>query len=285
LNSDGTFQANVLPGAYTLRLSGTTTFNQPAGSKTPPAMMVHLLAKQDIEVSGKDVYGIILLIPPPFTINGHVYLDGAPDNKIEKIDVTLRPVDLVAASGCQTIRTQPDGTFAITNCDAANYAVRFSPPSGTYIKAIAFNGQDAMTHPIDLSRCSGGELKIVIRPGAASMTATVGDSTALSPINQSSKSFDVVLIPDSWTENELIPVIHAAGRDGQFSAVGLAPGHYTAIAATGVDRRLWESAAFVHQVQARGAGFELAENEQKQVVVAQLTEDEADRMELQLGLY
>jgi hypothetical protein len=276
LNPDGRFEANVLPGDYTLRLTGTTTILPPAGSKTPPAMMPHLLAKQDIEVSGKDVYGIILLMPPPFTINGHVYMEGAPDTKIEKPEVSMKPVDLAAASGCQTIRTGVDGTFTITNCDAANYVVRYSPPAGAYIKAITLNNQDAMTHVIDLASCAGGELKIVLRPGAASIAATVGD--------QSGKAFDVVLIPESWTD-EMIPVIHAIPQNGQFSARGLAPGFYSVIAAAGVDRNLWNNAAFVHQVQALGTPVDLGENEQKQVVVAPLTEDEADQIELRLGLY
>jgi hypothetical protein len=278
LNPDGSFQANVPAGLYTLKLTGTTTINPPPGSKTPPAMMLHLLAKQDIEISGKGVYGILILIPPPSVITGRVYLSEAGQDKIEKGDVMLRPVEPTGASGCQSAETQPDGTFRITNCDVAAYAVKFSPPAGTYVKEITFNAQDALTHPIDLSHCSGGELKIVIRPGAAAVTATIKDS-------DSNKSFDVFLIPDTWAENELIPVVHAIGKDGKYSALGLTPGRYSALAANGIDPHLWENAKFIQQVKARGAECDLAENEQRQLVIPQLTEAEITQIELQLGLY
>ena len=278
LNPNGTFQANVLAGAYTLRLTGTTVPSLQITPKSPAPMTFHLLAKQEIEISGKDLYGILLLMPPPFTITGRVDLEGEPDRKVDKPDVSLRPMDLAAASACQTITTQADSTFTIANCDAANYSVHFVPPAGAYVKAITFDEQDAMTHPIDLSRSLGGELRIVVRLGASSVTATVGDAGASGPI-------DVVLIPDSWVENQMVPIIHTAKQNGQFAATGLTPGHYSAVAAAGVEPRFWEYTAFVHQAQMHGTPFDLGENEQKQVVAAQLTEDDAEQIELRLGLY
>jgi hypothetical protein len=277
MDSDGRFEANVLPGAYTLRLIGTTTIDTPPHSKTPPVPMVHLLAKQDIEISGKDQYGILLLIPPPFTITGRIHLEGTPEDKLEKGDVSLRPLDLVGASACQSTENPVDGSFSMTNCDPASYAVRYSPPAGTYVKSISFNEQDAMTHLIDLSRCSGGELKIVVRPGAASVSATVQDT--------SQQLLDVVLIPDGWTENELVPVIHTEAKEGKYTAAGLTPGSYTAIATAGVAREYWQNARFVHEMQERGVGFQLAENEQKSLVTPLLSEDELREVEIRIGIY
>lgn len=198
---------------------------------------------------------------------------------IPNTQVMLRPVDPFAHGGDQAAMVQADGSFSITNCDAASYAVRFTAPTGTYVKSIMFNQQDATTHPIDLSRGAGGELAIVVRPGAASVTATVQES------NEPGAPLDVVLIPDLWTENGLMPVLHATSKDGKFSFNGIPPGHYTAVAARGVEADLWRNAAFVRAMRERGASIELAENDQKIVSTPEVTGGEIDRIELQLGLY
>ncbi len=283
LNPDGTFQTDVLPGAYTLRLTGAVAVAQPKNSQNSTAMIVHLLAKQEIEVSGKDLLGLNLLIPPPITVTGHAYLEGTTQSNIGKGRVTIRPVETGAIGGFQSAEIQPDGTFTLTNCDPANYAVRFLPPSGTYVKSIVFNQQDAMTHPMDLSRGSGGELTIIVRPGAASVAGTL-DSSAPQEANGSQKSFDVALISDLWDENGLVPVRSASSRNGSFSMNGIPPGHYSVIATSGVDMRLWENAKFVNEMQFHGVGIDLAENDQKQLTVPYLTYDEIDQLESRLGI-
>jgi hypothetical protein len=276
LEDDGSFQANVVPGDYILRLVGSTSVINPKAPKASPDTMLHLLARLDLEVSGKDLLSITILIPPPFTINGHISVEGQPDSKIEKGDITLRPIDAEAASGYQTAPVQPDGSFSLSNCDAAHYAVVYKPPAGLYIRSISFNGQDAMTHVMDFASTSGGELKIVMKTGAASVMASVQNAT---------EPADVILIPDNWTPNGLVPVIHSVSKDGHFSALGIAPGHYSAIAVWGVARHLWDNAAFVNQMQARGTQFDLAESDQKQLSVPRLSEDDLNQIKLQLGLY
>ncbi len=283
LSPDGTFQTDVLPGAYTLRLTGALTMPQPKNSQTPTGPAVHLLAKQDIDVSAKDLLGLIVLIPPPITVIGHAYLEGTTESNIGKGRVTLRPVEAGAISGSQSAEIQPDGTFVLSNCDPANYAVRFLPPSGTYVKSIVFNQQDAMTHLMDLSRGSGGELTIIVRPGAASVTGTL-DSSASQDASESQKSFDVALISDLWDENGLVPVHHATSKDGHFSVSGLSPGHYSAVATTTVDMRLWDNVKFVHEMQTRGVGIDLAENDKKQLSVPYLAYSEIDLLQSRLGI-
>jgi len=260
LEEDGKFQANLVPGNYILRLVGSR----------PPDTMLHLLAQQDLEVTGKDILNITLLIPPPFLMNGHVSIEGAPQNQLELGKVTLRPIDAEAAAGTQTATVQPDGTFTISNCDAAHYAVRYKPPPGYYVTAITFNGQDALTHLLDRSATSGGDLKILLRPGASSVT---------------SQTPDVVLIPDNWTPNQLVPVIRMISQDGRYSAIGIPPGHYSAVAVSAADRALWDIPAFLHEMQSRAAPFDLAENEQKQVTAPLVTADDLRQIQLQLGLY
>lgn len=74
-----------------LRLVGTTTVTLQAGGKEAKFDSVHLLAKQDIEVRGKDVLGLTLLIPQPSTINGQVRAEGTAKLTIANRKVILRP--------------------------------------------------------------------------------------------------------------------------------------------------------------------------------------------------
>ena len=84
LDRDGRFQTDVLPGLYTLRLTGALSTPLPNNSDKPPSTMLHLLAKQDVEVNGKDIYGITLLIPPPITITGRAYMEDATETKVSQ---------------------------------------------------------------------------------------------------------------------------------------------------------------------------------------------------------
>ncbi len=284
LNSDGSFQTDVLPGSYTFRLTGALTLPQSKSvRKAASGPTVHLLAKSDIEVSGKDLLGLIVLIPPPITVTGRAYLEGTNEPNLLRGSVTLRPVEADAIGGYLSADLQTDGSFVIANCDPANYAVRFTPPSGTYVKSIGFNNHDITTQTLDLSRGYGGELTIVIRSGAASLSGTVLDS-GVSEASGSQKSFEVTLVPDLWNENGLAPVRHASSKDGRFTLSGIAPGHYVAIATSGVDSHIWENAQFVHEMQSRGIMVDLAENDRQQLAVPFLTFDELDQLQTRLGI-
>jgi hypothetical protein len=284
LDRDGRFQTDVLPGSYTLRLSGALSTPAPKDSNKPPSTMLHLLAKQDLEVSGKDIYGITLLIPPPITITGRAYIEDANETKISQGRVTIRPVETAAIGVPQSVEIQPEGTFTLTNCDPASYAVRFFPPSGTYVKAILFNNQDVNTQLMDLSRGTGGQMTVVVRPNPASLSGTITDSAPTADASGAQQSFDVALISDLWTENGIVPIRHAHSKDGRFTASGIPPGRYMAIATTAIDGHLWEIAKFVREMQSRGVGIDLAESDQKQVAVPYLTLAEVDQIQARLGI-
>jgi hypothetical protein len=276
LRPDGKFEASVLPGFYTLRLVGTTTQSATKTFNETQPMLLHLLAKQDIEISGKDAYGILILISPAFTVGGHVSVEGQPNELIKSGEIKLEAVDLIAPTGSLVAKIQADGSFSISNADAVTYAVRYSPPSGMYAKSIEVNGQDALSHYLDLSSSAGGEMRIVLRPGAGSVTVSNGPN---------STSSQVTLIPDFWINSSLTPVIYLAPYEKAFSATGLTPGHYTAVATARLDQQTWANDAFVQEMRSRGTPFELRENEQKLITPAEVSKDEINRIELQLGIY
>jgi hypothetical protein len=282
LSPDGTFQTEVLAGAYSLRLTGALLASQSKSPQRSVGPGARLLAKQDIEVSAKDLLGVIVLIPPPITVTGHAVLEGTTETNVAKGRVTIRPVESFASGGAQAVDIQPDGTFVLTDCDPAHYAVRVFAPSGTYVKSVVFNQQDITSQLMDLSKGSGGDLRVIVRRGPASVTGTVPESS--SGTSEARTSFDIALIPELWDTYGLSPVRHAASSNGRFSVGNLPPGHYSVIATTGTDGSLWQNAAFVHEMQARGVGVDLAENDQKQLTVPYVTFEEIGQIQSRLGI-
>ncbi len=281
LNPDGSFQTEALPGSYTLRLEGALTIAQPANQRKAPSPAVHLLAKQDIEVSAKDLLSVTLLIPPPITVTGHALLEGTSEAVAGKGRVLIKPAEAFAIGGPQTAEIQPDGTFTLTNCDPVSYSVRVFPPSGTYVKSIVFNQQDISNQLMDLSKGSGGELTVTVRQGMASIAGTISDASSTA---EGSTLFDIAFIPDGWVPTGLVSIRHAASKEGHFSAANLPPGHYNAVATTGVDAPLWEIASFVHALAERGAGVEVTANDQKNLTVPFVTFAEINELRMHLGL-
>jgi hypothetical protein len=280
LHPGGKFEANLLPGLYTLRLVGITVPNTTAKAKEPQPMLLHLLAKQEIEISGKDAYGIMLLISPPYTIDGHVSVDGQPNETVKGGEVKLEAVDPIAPAGSVVGQIQADGNFSLSSADAVTYAIRCVPPAGMYVKSAELNGQDALAHYLELGSGVGGGLKILLRPGAASVSVSKAPE---------SKATDVVLIPDVWIDSNLTPVVHLVSRGKAFTASGLTPGGYTAVATAGLDAQTygqaWANDIFVQEMRSRGTTFSLGEGEQKVISPPEFNRDEIDGIEFRLGIY
>ncbi len=286
LNPDGGFETDVLPGSYTFRLTGAQAA-QPSkdATKTPP-VVVHLLAEQDIEVNGKDVLGLVLLIPPPITVNGHAVLEGTTDTVLGSGRVFMHSLDPSSIGGAQDSAIQPDGTFQFTNCDPVNYAFRLLPPNGTYVKSILFNQQDITNQAIDLSHGVGGDLTVTVRQGAASIVANISNPPpAPSDGGGEAKTiFDLVVIPDQWDARGVIPIRHVGSTDGNATLRNLPPGHYSLIATLSLESRLWNTPSFVREMQARGMSVDLVENDQKQVSIPYLSLEEVNQIETALGI-
>ncbi len=68
-------------------------------------------------------------------------------------------MDPIAPSGSVAAKIQADGSFSMKNADIT-YAVRYSAPSGMYVKSMELNGQDALSHYLELSSIGGGGMKI-----------------------------------------------------------------------------------------------------------------------------
>jgi hypothetical protein len=145
-----------------------------------------------------------------------------------------------------------------------------------YVKSMELNGQDALSHYMELSNIGGGGMKIILHPGAGSVTFSQGPSSTAS---------DVVLIPDVWTDGNLTPVVHLASKDHAFLASGLTPGGYTAVATVTLDAQTWADGGFVQEMRSRGTSFLVSENEQKAISAAEVGRDEINRIELRLGIY
>ena len=66
-----------------------------------------------------------------------------------------------------------DGAFSIRDISAGAYHASVSPPPGTYVKSILFNGQDMTRAALDLTVGTGGRLEISLASNPADVTGVV----------------------------------------------------------------------------------------------------------------
>ena len=127
-------------------------------------------------------------------------------------------------------------------------------------------------------------MTVVVRANPASLSGTIIDPISTADASGTKQSFDIALISDLWTENGIVPIRHAHSKDGRFTANGIPPGRYTAVATTSLDPHLWEIGKFVREMESRGVAVDLAENDQKQVVVPFLALEDVDQIQSRLGI-
>ncbi len=144
------------------------------------------------------------------------------------------------------------------------------------MKSLVFNQQDITNQPMDLSRGSGGELIVTLRPGPATLKGTVSATP--------DTFYIVTLIPEGWTPNGSAMIRHVASSGGHFTAANLPPGHYSIVATTGREANFWDIPSFVHEMEARAVGIDVSENDQKSVAVPYLNLTDVNEIQTRLGL-
>jgi hypothetical protein len=261
---DHTFEfAGVAPGAYVIAMGN---FN---GQQR--------FARQTVEVGNGDVNDVMLTTQPTFTLRGSIELQGAlagsaKDKGLESIQVMLIPDDEsgVMFNSSQAM-TKADGTFTMEKVAPGKVRVHvMNEPEGSYLKSIRFGQAETLGKTLDLTQASGGEIHVVLRSGAAEVGGTVqtkqedasaGSGSALAPASSAS----VLLIPEDLTLNG--GSVHTAGTNqhGVFTAKGLAPGRYYAVAYEAEDYQNFDDPAILKQLVGKGTNVEVKENDKQQI--------------------
>lgn len=129
---------------------------------------------ETVTVRRHDVDDLVLQVHSGAEITGRITLDGAPLTS-QQSGASRRLIGLQAVAGVPGIpaRMGTDGAFSIRDISAGAYHASVSPPPGTYVKSILFNGQDMTRAALDLTVGTGGRLEISLASNPADVTGVV----------------------------------------------------------------------------------------------------------------
>lgn len=196
-----------------------------AGQYTLIAMVNnHVGAHQEISVGDADLTGIVVTLSEPGNIKGRVLFDGGTTAKppvLKGLRVSLPPVDTIPMNN-PNANTADDGSFSMEEVPADRFKVNCSPIESAYLKTIRWNGQVANDGTVEMTGGGTATLELVFAPTSAEIDGDVkmGDDPA--------PGATVLLVPASRRESDFRFLM--ADQNGHFSAKGVAPGGYTALA-------------------------------------------------------
>jgi hypothetical protein len=159
--------SGAAPGTYCLMVQ------QPAGGGM-------IAAKKVVTVKAGDIDGIEFAVPPAFTLNGTVTIDGTPPTPMPQINIGLYNIE--ARGSRQGNVAKSDGSFQIDSLYPGSYTMSL-PQGQLYAKSILYGSQDvtngvipSLQPDIKLTITLGtdpGEIDGTVQPGSVESGAPV----------------------------------------------------------------------------------------------------------------
>ena len=223
LDEEGAFQAeDLLPGSYALRLVANASL--PIPGSAAPSRTRRLLVEEPVDVSNRDIEGILVvpIVPIPLTIA--VAGDDEWLSKLENtVKVTLSPEGEGGSYGGQiaaTIGSSQNAT--VPQYPPLQYRLQIQTPKGFYVSSTLLNGNDTSNIPLDLRRGTGGALNIRVRSDGGAVTGRLLTSAA------DAGSVSVFLMPQGLSPNtSYVPSILTTDvQNNRFQLADVPPGQY-----------------------------------------------------------
>ncbi|MFI5069820.1 MAG: collagen binding domain-containing protein, partial [Terriglobales bacterium] len=208
----GSFRLRKIPeGSYAL-----TVYKRGDGSRDYESR-----ARQKIEVGGENINSLTVSLGGGAAIQGRVKVDGSSSVVLDRIHVSLMPVDEDGQPGGYG-NVKKDGTFELTSVYDGNYAVSvWGLGPDAYVKSIRSGQDDVLEKGLQVEDNSTGKIEIVISSNSADLEGSVSDDDGIVIGAQ------VRVAPDPATPyNRFRRSGTVTDQLGNFSLTGLAPGNY-----------------------------------------------------------
>jgi protocatechuate 3,4-dioxygenase beta subunit len=195
---------------------------------------MQLTARVFVEVTDRDLEGVVLNLGPGFEVSGSVRVLGGAPLTFEDLTIGLQPKTMNPMGGYAGTRVKEGGVFVIPRVSQDVYYVslRGGPPE-LYLKSARLGDVDVLEHGLDLSQASSvSGLELVMSPGAATVEGSVADEDG-KPV----RGAGVLLRPKS-VKPETLSLLQkqvTTDQNGQFKIVNVTPGDYYLIAFDGRD--------------------------------------------------
>lgn len=227
--SNGAFEIEAVPnGSYTMIL------RMHEGNRVAPHA-----APQSVQVSGRDVDGVVIQLRPGVRVSGTVVLEGLDRNpQLGGNRVALAPVDQqIPHFGATPTPTKDDGSFTIVNVAPGRYLLHAYGPglarvyrAGTVVGNTLSRGIE-----IEVSEAGISDMRVVFRSDGGSIKGKVEDIG--SPDNRM-RDVTAVMLPvdkealESSGGGEMISMV---SHGGSFQYLNVPPGDYRLWVFSGYD--------------------------------------------------
>jgi hypothetical protein len=206
---DGGFQIdNVQPGSYYV----VATQNEMSGGRPQP------LGRAAVDVTDQDLEGVTLVPQESVDINGTVRVEGEKQVSTAGMRLMLIPVEIMPFSAFNAAVGE-GGTFQLSRVMTDRYYLNFyGIPQEYYVRAARFGNEDALK---GLQVTGGGQLEIVLAPGAATVQGLVKQE------NKPYSGAFVLLAPEPYgPEKTHLRKFATSDQNGRYEFKGVAPGDY-----------------------------------------------------------
>jgi hypothetical protein len=242
VEKDGHFHAEGLtPAVYTL-------FAFAQNLERPPR-------QEQIDVTERDVDGILLQPSDPVEIKVAVHLEGskaAPPFDELVLSSKNRPYS-------QGARASEDGTWHFSNLPPDSYNLGFWPkPNHYFVKAVLIDGERQSGDTLDFSARFPQTIEAVLALSTGSITGAVTNGKELVPAST------ILLMSEATEETVKVERLPAGGR---FDIKPLAPGKYRFYALEDFDREAWAIDDLRSQLASKSVVFDLSDGEQRALSV------------------
>ena len=266
--------AGVTPGDYELIVRATPGVASRArggGGRGGgvPADTLGWWAKEDVNVNGRDIAGLSLVLQPNVTFAGRVVFEGAttPPASASGATITLAPQRAAGNFVPQKAVATPAHTFAIANIVPADYMLSASLPNGApgvpwTLKSVTAGGRDVTDVAITIPATGISDAVVTFTDRPTEISGVFQDASG----RPAPDYFLIAFSTDRshWkVGSRFIQQVRPA-TDGTFTVIGLPPGEYVLAATADLDPNDLSDTAFLDTLlAATPVRFTLREGEKK----------------------
>jgi protocatechuate 3,4-dioxygenase beta subunit len=244
IDAEGHFRFRAVPpGAYSLSAFFVDEHGRYGGTQT-------------FEVRNTELDNIEVPLNKALSMSGRIQIEGSGENlNFAAVRVLLEPEsDFLAGALVRDIK--PDGSFAINDVLPSEYTLSIiGLPSAYYVKKVQVGMQEIAGRKLDFSH-TGGALDIVISSSGGTISGAILDNQ-----QQPAPGVSVALVPDPPRPDtpDLYKVLRTNAQ-GQFSILGVAPGHYQLFAIQGAQSNSYFDSDWVNSLQDYSKQISIDEN-------------------------
>jgi len=274
--------AGVIPGSYFLVATSTFLGSGYSFYESIIDISNNTSDRVPIEVADRDFDNVSIVLRPPFTLNGRLFVEGNLPANIRwdvtraRISLTRDPNLLGMPNSSPSSAPRPgqrssgvpseDGSFILTGFGRGEYRVNVNVlPMTAYVKAIQFGGVDVLRNGMPLEKPPEGSLDILINLGGGTL-----EGVAMNDKSEPIVNATVVLVPDvPERSSAYLYKVAASDGSGRFEISGIAPGTYKVFAWEYVPSGAWLDPDFIQtfEVQGKPVSFGEGSTQQMQITV------------------